>query len=354
MTYVLLPYMVLTLYSVMRGHRPGPRPRRPQPGREPRSQAFRRVFLPLSLPGIAGGTLLVFILSLGFFITPALMGGPADVMIAMLIEREVEITLNWSFASALAVILLALTLVGFVGLQPHRPPRAHLRGPRDDHRGAADRARARWRSSRCAGAVLALPDRARGDHRDRLVQRRRLPALPAADPVPPLVPALPRHRGWRRSIGVSAQVAVLTMVFATALGLPRVAGAGARALPRQGRDLRLPALADDRADDHHRHRPLLLLRAHQGHRQHPGHGPRPHGAGAARRGHHHGRHAAGLRRAPRAGRAEPRGEPAHRAPPHHAAAHHAGRPVGGALRLPHLVRRAPDPAVPVRRRGRRR
>ena len=80
-----------------------------------RLQAFRRVFLPLSLPGIAGGTLLVFILSLGFFITPALMGGPGDVMIAMLIEREVEITLNWSFASALAVILLALTLVGFVG-----------------------------------------------------------------------------------------------------------------------------------------------------------------------------------------------------------------------------------------------
>jgi len=56
----------------------------------------------------------VFILSLGFFITPALMGGPSDVMIAMLIEREVEFTLNWSFASALAVILLLLTLVGFV------------------------------------------------------------------------------------------------------------------------------------------------------------------------------------------------------------------------------------------------
>ena len=58
--------------------------------------------------------MLVFILSLGFFITPALMGGPSDVMIAMLIEREVEITLNWSFASALAVILLLLTLAGFV------------------------------------------------------------------------------------------------------------------------------------------------------------------------------------------------------------------------------------------------
>jgi putative spermidine/putrescine transport system permease protein len=114
MTYVLLPYMVLTLYSVMRGIDPGLVRAAHSLGAS-RWQAFRRVFLPLSRPGIAGGTLLVFILSLGFFITPALMGGPTDVMIAMLIEREVEFTLNWSFASALAVILLALTLVGFVG-----------------------------------------------------------------------------------------------------------------------------------------------------------------------------------------------------------------------------------------------
>jgi putative spermidine/putrescine transport system permease protein len=114
MTYVLLPYMVLTVYSVMRGIDPGLIRAAHSLGAS-RWQAFRRVFLPLSLPGIAGGTLLVFILSLGFFITPALMGGPSDVMIAMLIEREVEFTLNWSFASALAVILLVLTLIGFVG-----------------------------------------------------------------------------------------------------------------------------------------------------------------------------------------------------------------------------------------------
>ena len=114
MSYVLLPYMVLTVYSVMRGIDPRLVRAAHSLGAS-RLQAFRRVFLPLSLPGIAGGTLLVFILSLGFFITPALMGGPGDMMIAMLIEREVEITLNWSFASALAVILLALTLVGFTG-----------------------------------------------------------------------------------------------------------------------------------------------------------------------------------------------------------------------------------------------
>jgi putative spermidine/putrescine transport system permease protein len=114
MSYVLLPYMVLTVYSVMRSIDPRLVRAAHSLGAS-RLQAFRRVFLPLSLPGIAGGTLLVFILSLGFFITPALMGGPGDMMIAMLIEREVEITLNWSFASALAVILLALTLVGFTG-----------------------------------------------------------------------------------------------------------------------------------------------------------------------------------------------------------------------------------------------
>ena len=114
MTYVLLPYMILTVYAVMRGIDPGFVRAAHSLGAS-RWQAFRRVFLPLSLPGIAGGTLLVFILSLGFFITPALMGGPPDVMIAMLIEREVEFTLNWAFASALAVILLALTLIGFAG-----------------------------------------------------------------------------------------------------------------------------------------------------------------------------------------------------------------------------------------------
>jgi len=114
MSYVLLPYMVLTVYSVMRSIDPRLVRAAHSLGAS-RLQAFRRVFLPLSLPGIAGGTLLVFILSLGFFITPALMGGPGDMMIAMLIEREVEITLNWAFASALAVILLALTLVGFTG-----------------------------------------------------------------------------------------------------------------------------------------------------------------------------------------------------------------------------------------------
>lgn len=112
MSYVLLPYMVLTAYSVMRGVDPRLVRAAHSLGAS-RWQAFRRIFLPLSLPGVAAGTLLVFILSLGFFITPRLLGSPSDVMIAMLIEHEVEFTLNWSFASALAVLLLMVTLAGF-------------------------------------------------------------------------------------------------------------------------------------------------------------------------------------------------------------------------------------------------
>jgi putative spermidine/putrescine transport system permease protein len=112
MSYVLLPFLVLTLYTVMRGIDQGLIRAAYSLGAS-RFFAFRRVFLPLSLPGLAGGILLVFILALGFFITPALMGGPTELTVPMLIEREVEITMNWSFASALATALLLVTLVAF-------------------------------------------------------------------------------------------------------------------------------------------------------------------------------------------------------------------------------------------------
>jgi len=113
MTYILLPFMVLTIYSVMSGIDRG-LVRAAYSLGATKSYAFVRIFLPLSLAGVAAGTLLVFIMSLGFFITPALLGGPSDVMIGMLVGREVEVTNDWSFASALAVVLLALTMAGFV------------------------------------------------------------------------------------------------------------------------------------------------------------------------------------------------------------------------------------------------
>lgn len=112
MTYVLLPYMVLALYSVMRGidssllraaHSLG----------ASRIRTFVRIFMPLSLPGVAAGGLIVFIMSLGFFVTPALMGSDHDSMISMIIQQQVETYFDWSFASALAAVLLAATLVTF-------------------------------------------------------------------------------------------------------------------------------------------------------------------------------------------------------------------------------------------------
>ena len=110
MVYVLLPYMVLTLYATMKAIDPSlMRAARGLGAGE--LYAFTRVYLPLSIHGVISGSLIVFILAIGFFITPALMGGPSDVMIAMLIERSVEITFDWSGAAIMSLLLLVVTLV---------------------------------------------------------------------------------------------------------------------------------------------------------------------------------------------------------------------------------------------------
>ncbi|MEY3664316.1 MAG: hypothetical protein RLZZ153_498 [Pseudomonadota bacterium] len=110
MVYVLLPYMVLTLYATMKSIDPTlVRAARGMGASAP--YAFWRVYFPLSIHGVVSGSLIVFILAIGFFITPALMGGPRDVMIAMLIERAVEITLDWPGAAVMSLVLLAVTLV---------------------------------------------------------------------------------------------------------------------------------------------------------------------------------------------------------------------------------------------------
>jgi len=112
MSHVLLPFMVLPTYAVMRGIDRTLLRAAANLGASP-TQAFVRVFLPLSLPGVAAGSLLVFILALGFFITPALMGGRSDMMIAQLIETQIRTQLNFSFAAALAAVLLVITLIIF-------------------------------------------------------------------------------------------------------------------------------------------------------------------------------------------------------------------------------------------------
>lgn len=110
MTYVLLPYFVLTLFSTMKGIDMWLL----QAGRSMGASnfyIFRRVFFPLSMPGIVSGFLIVYILAVGFFVTPALMGGPNDVMLAMLIQRNIEVSVNWPLASALSLFLLVITLI---------------------------------------------------------------------------------------------------------------------------------------------------------------------------------------------------------------------------------------------------
>jgi ABC-type spermidine/putrescine transport system permease subunit I len=101
MTHVLLPYMVLALYGVMRKIDPSYLRAAESLGARPFA-AFRLVFLPLSLPGVVNGCVLVFTMCLGFYITPILLGTPKDMMISQLISQQIEDLLAWGFASAIA------------------------------------------------------------------------------------------------------------------------------------------------------------------------------------------------------------------------------------------------------------
>jgi putative spermidine/putrescine transport system permease protein len=110
MTHVLLPYMVLALYGVMRKIDPAYLRAAEGLGARPFA-SFSHVFLPLSLPGVVNGSVLVFTMCLGFYITPILLGTPKDMMISQLISQQIEDLLAWGFASAIAVVLLVVTLL---------------------------------------------------------------------------------------------------------------------------------------------------------------------------------------------------------------------------------------------------
>lgn len=110
MVHVLLPFMVLSIYSVLKGIDPNLKLAAHTLGAN-KITTFLRVTLPLSMPGVMAGVIFVFVLSLGFFITPALLGGPKVMMIATLIESQINELNNWSFAATIALILLTCTLV---------------------------------------------------------------------------------------------------------------------------------------------------------------------------------------------------------------------------------------------------
>jgi len=110
MVHIMLPFLILPLYATMRGIDTDLVRAALGLGSTPR-KAFWHVFFPMSLPGLFAGIVLVFILSLGFFVTPALLGGGRVQMLAQRIESTITIYSNWGAASALGVVLLLLAFV---------------------------------------------------------------------------------------------------------------------------------------------------------------------------------------------------------------------------------------------------
>ncbi len=109
MVQILLPYMVLPLYAVIRNLPSGLLPAARSLGASP-FHAFRTIWVPLMLPGIGAGCLLVFVVSLGYYITPAILGGPQDTVLSKLIAEQIGSLLNWGLGSAMAAGLLLVTL----------------------------------------------------------------------------------------------------------------------------------------------------------------------------------------------------------------------------------------------------
>ena len=110
MVHILLPFMILPLYSVMQGVPPTYLRAAVSLGSPPLA-AFFRVYVPQTYAGIGAGALLVFILSIGYYVTPALLGGPDDQMLSYYIAQYTNVTVNWGMACALGALLLGATLV---------------------------------------------------------------------------------------------------------------------------------------------------------------------------------------------------------------------------------------------------
>ena len=112
MVHILLPYMVLPLSAVMRGVNPNLMEAARISGASG-TRCFFRIYLPQTVPGILAGAVLTLTLSLGFYITPAILGGVRDTMIAQLIADQISKQVNFAFSSALAVALIGFTAVAF-------------------------------------------------------------------------------------------------------------------------------------------------------------------------------------------------------------------------------------------------
>ena len=110
MVHIMLPFLILPTYGAMRAIDRDYLKAASNLGASPR-RAFWTVFFPLSTPGLFAGALMVFVLCLGFFVTPAVLGGGKVIMVSMKIVSNIELFVNWGAASALGVVLLVLTVI---------------------------------------------------------------------------------------------------------------------------------------------------------------------------------------------------------------------------------------------------
>lgn len=110
MVHIMLPFLILPVYGAMRAIDKDYLKAASNLGASPR-RAFWTVFFPLSTPGLFAGSLMVFVLCLGFFVTPAVLGGGRVIMVSMKIVSNIELFVNWGAASSLGVVLLVLTVI---------------------------------------------------------------------------------------------------------------------------------------------------------------------------------------------------------------------------------------------------
>ncbi|WP_425468751.1 ABC transporter permease subunit [Pigmentiphaga aceris] len=195
MVHALMPLAVLTMLSVMENiDRSLPRAALTL-GARPGS-AFWRVYFPLSMPGVAAASIMVFVTALGFFIFPALLGGRRETMIAQIIIVQVEQTLNWGFAGAISVFLLIVVGAVFavydrvLGLSSITGTVADDRGPR---------ARSRWAVALSEGVLNVLAKVSDG-----------------------LASLLPKRRRGRREPGQSRGLLMVVLAILAFLSLPTI------------------------------------------------------------------------------------------------------------------------------------
>ena len=115
MVHIMLPFMVFPLYAALRRIDPN-QVRAAMSMGASATYAFWRVYVPQSLAGLSGGTVLVFVLSLGFYVTPAILGGGRTIVMSLAIERDVNLNFNWGPASASGVLFVIVVLGIFAAL----------------------------------------------------------------------------------------------------------------------------------------------------------------------------------------------------------------------------------------------